>query len=147
MTRFLTLAALAIVTLVAAVSGQQTDRSRQPAPPIPRPAAGSSPSASPAPAAAPSSTALAQRYCVTCHSDRARTGGLTLEGLDPDHADAHAEVWEKAIKKLRAGMMPPAGAPRPARAELDAFRHGLESSIDGASAARPNPGTTSLHRL
>jgi hypothetical protein len=97
---------------------------------------------------APSSNAaLLQRYCVTCHSDRAKTGGLTLEGLDPDRPQANTEVWEKAIRKLRAGLMPPAGAPRPARLELDGFRRSLETSIDRAAMARPDPGTTALHRL
>src|SRR5712691_12479410 len=72
--------------------------------------------------------ALLNRYCVTCHNDRAKTGGLTLAAMDVDHPAADAEVWEKAIRKLRAGLMPPSGAPRPDRATLGAFRHTIEAS-------------------
>jgi hypothetical protein len=90
---------------------------------------------------------LLNRYCLTCHNDRARTGGLTLAALDVDHPAVDAEIWEKAIRKLRAGMMPPAGAPRPDRATLELFRHTIESSIDRAALEHPNPGATPLHRL
>src|SRR5437588_344874 len=87
------------------------------------------------------------KYCLTCHSDNAKTGGLSLEKLDVDHPTADAETWEKAIRKLRAGLMPPAGMPRPDRAAVDAFRSSLEKSIDVAAAQNPNPGATALHRL
>jgi mono/diheme cytochrome c family protein len=87
------------------------------------------------------------RYCVTCHNDRTKTGGLTLAGADPDHPEVDAETWEKVVRKLRAGLMPPSGAPRPPRDALEAFRRGIETSIDRAALERPNPGTTSLHRL
>ena len=70
-----------------------------------------------------------------------------LASLDAGRPETDTEVWEKAIRKLRAGLMPPAGAPRPARGELDAFRHTIEASIDRAAMAKPNPGTTALHRL
>ena len=136
MTRFLTLASVAMVTLMASVAGQST--------PAPAPAARQTAGTV---AGSPTRAEILQRYCVTCHNDRAKTGGLTLEGLDAEHPDMDPEVWEKATRKLRAGMMPPAGAPRPARAELETFRKAIESSIDRAAAARPNPGATSLHRL
>src|SRR5437660_10001734 len=74
------------------------------------------------------------KYCLTCHNDKAKTGGLSLEKLDVDHPAADAETWEKAIRKLRAGLMPPAGMPRPDRAAVDAFRSSLEKSIDVAAA-------------
>src|SRR5215467_9307831 len=90
---------------------------------------------------------LVTKYCVTCHSDRAKTGGLSLEKLDAEHAAANAETWEKAIRKLRAGLMPPSGAARPDRATLESFRATLESGIDTAAAQHKNPGVTSLHRL
>jgi uncharacterized protein DUF1592/uncharacterized protein DUF1588/uncharacterized protein DUF1587/uncharacterized protein DUF1585/uncharacterized protein DUF1595 len=95
----------------------------------------------------PAPRALLNRYCVTCHNDTAKTGGLTLAAIDVAHPDVDAEVWEKVIRKLRAGLMPPAGAPRPERGALEAFRRGLEASIDRAALAAPNPGATSLHRL
>src|SRR5690349_19164439 len=62
--------------------------------------------------------AVMTRYCVTCHSERLKTGGLVLEGVDPEQAGAHAEVLERAVRKLRVGAMPPAGAPRPDDATL-----------------------------
>ena len=91
--------------------------------------------------------ALLNQYCVTCHSDAAKTGGLTLARLDLDHSAADAEIWEKVIKKLRAGLMPPTGARRPERAALEGLRRSIETSIDRSAAAKPNPGATSLHRL
>jgi uncharacterized protein DUF1592/uncharacterized protein DUF1588/uncharacterized protein DUF1587/uncharacterized protein DUF1585/uncharacterized protein DUF1595 len=83
-------------------------------------------------------------YCQTCHNDRLKTGGLSLEGLT---VDRDAETWEKVIRKVRSGMMPPAGAKRPERAALDAFAGSIESAIDRAAAANPNPGRAPLHRM
>jgi hypothetical protein len=91
--------------------------------------------------------AIVNQYCVTCHSERLKTGNLVLEKLNPTQASANAETWERVIRKVRAGMMPPAGAPRPDRGTLDAFAASLETQLDRASAAHPNPGATALHRL
>ena len=90
---------------------------------------------------------LLNQYCVVCHSDGLKTGGLTLEKLDPARAGEAAETWEKVVRKVRAGMMPPSGARRPDRAALDAFAAKLEGTLDQAAAAHPNPGSTGLHRL
>jgi hypothetical protein len=90
---------------------------------------------------------LVDKYCVTCHSEKAKTGGLVLEKMDADHPAANAELWERVIRKLRAGLMPPSGAPRPDRAVLEGFRGTLEVSIDRAAQAKPDPGATVLHRL
>jgi hypothetical protein len=100
-------------------------------------------------AAAPASSqqALVNRYCVTCHSDRAQTGNLSLQNLDVTNPAANAEVWEKVARKLRAGLMPPSGASRPDRAALDGLRQSIETSIDRAASQKPNPGATALHRL
>ena len=94
-----------------------------------------------------SAQATLDKYCVTCHNDRLKTGGLTLSPLDVEHPAVDAETWEKAVRKLRAGLMPPAGAPRPDRATLDALRSSIETSIDRAAFEKPNPGATPLHRL
>ncbi len=75
-----------------------------------------------------------------------KTGGLSLEGLSPDRS-GDAETWEKAVRKVRAGLMPPAGAKRPERAALDAFAGSIETAIDRAAAASPNPGRAPLHRM
>jgi mono/diheme cytochrome c family protein len=91
--------------------------------------------------------ALLDQYCVTCHNSRAQTGGLALDAVSRDRVEADAEVWEKVIRKVRAGLMPPAGRPRPPRATLDAFAAAIENSIDRAAAAAPHPGRVPLHRM
>jgi hypothetical protein len=91
--------------------------------------------------------AFLNQYCVTCHNEKAKVAGLMLDKMDVDHAGDQAEIWEKVVRKLRTGMMPPSGARRPDRSTIDAFTSKLEASIDRASAAKPNPGTTALHRL
>ena len=113
----------------------------------------SSPAASRALVAAPQAAApdahraLIDRYCVSCHSDRLKTAGLSLESLDLRQIAQHKDAWEKVVRKVSAGAMPPAGAPRPAPTELAALVASLENSLDRAAAARPNPGRPVLHRL
>jgi hypothetical protein len=91
--------------------------------------------------------ALLDRYCIGCHNEKTRSGNLAIDKLDFAHAGNNAEAWEKVVRKIRAGMMPPAGMPRPDRATLDDFATKLELALDSAAAAKPNPGTTGLHRL
>jgi hypothetical protein len=83
---------------------------------------------------------------VTCHNDRVKTANLTLEGLDLAKVADRAELWEKVIRKLRAGVMPPPDRPRPPLAEYEGLRDWLEAEVDRASAT-PNPGSVVLHRL
>jgi mono/diheme cytochrome c family protein len=99
------------------------------------------------PAAAAPSAALLTQYCVTCHNARTKAGGLTLDPAELTQIDRHAETWEKVIRKLQTGMMPPSGAPRPPRAALDGFVASLQTQIDRAAAATPFAGTPALHRL
>src|SRR5438477_10294698 len=96
---------------------------------------------------ADSPQALLNTYCITCHNERAKTGGLALDQLDSQHVGENAETWEKVVRKIRSGMMPPSGARRPDRTTLDAFVTSLEAKLDREAAAKPNPGTTALHRL
>jgi hypothetical protein len=91
--------------------------------------------------------ALLDRYCVTCHNDRVKTANLSLQGLDLARVGEHAELWEKVIRKLRAGVMPPPELPRPSLAEYEGLRDWLEAEIDRAAATKPNPGAVVLHRL
>jgi hypothetical protein len=92
--------------------------------------------------------AVLDKYCVTCHSERLRTSGLVLEGIDVANPAAHADVWERVLTKLHARSMPPAGMPRPDVAVYDAMASSLEASIDRAWAANPNPGRiAAVHRL
>jgi hypothetical protein len=87
------------------------------------------------------------RYCVTCHSERTRTAGLVLEGANPASAAHDPELWEKVARKLRAGMMPPPGMPAPDAGARAALVASIESSLDSAAAAAPNPGRPLAHRL
>ncbi len=91
--------------------------------------------------------ALIDRYCVTCHNQRLKTANLALDTLALAHPEQDAVVWERAIRKLRAGMMPPPGAPRPAVADAQALAAYLETTLDKAGAANPNPGSVRIHRL
>ena len=90
---------------------------------------------------------LIRTYCLACHNDSLKTGGLSLEGLSLNRASTDAETLEKVVRKVRAGLMPPAGARRPERPQLDAFAGSIETAIDSAAAAAPNPGRTPLHRM
>jgi mono/diheme cytochrome c family protein len=90
---------------------------------------------------------VVDRYCVTCHSPRLRAGGLALDALRVADAERDPQTWEKVVRKVRTGMMPPSGAPRPDRATLDRLASSIEAEIDRAAAASPNPGVTALHRL
>ena len=86
-------------------------------------------------------------YCAGCHNDKLKSGGLSLAALDAVHPERDAREWEKVVVKLRAGMMPPAGAPRPAKAAIQDFASSVEASLDRAAALKPNPGRPALHRL
>ena len=106
----------------------------------------------PAPLAPPPPAAefasLTTQYCVSCHSDRLKTAGLSLQGLDLSTVPEHAEVWEKVMRKMRTGEMPPATVrTRPDTKTETAFASYLESSIDYSAYLHPNPGRTPVHRL
>jgi hypothetical protein len=100
----------------------------------------------PVPAGEAQSKLVAQ-YCAGCHSEKGKAGGLTLVGFDAAKADKNAEVAEKMIRKLRAGMMPPPGARRPDAATIGAFVDSLETKIDNAAAVNPDPGWRPFQRL
>ena len=87
------------------------------------------------------------RYCVTCHNERLKTGGLTLDTIGVDDISEGAEVWEKVIRKLRGSLMPPAGRPRPDSATSNLVVSTLEEELDRAAATDPDPGRRTLHRL
>jgi hypothetical protein len=91
--------------------------------------------------------AFVKQYCVSCHNARVTSGGLALDALDLASVDRHADVWEKVVRKLRTGMMPPEGAPKPATAMRESFTVSLESALDRAAAQQLDPGAPGLHRL
>ncbi|HEX7235670.1 MAG TPA: DUF1592 domain-containing protein [Gammaproteobacteria bacterium] len=96
---------------------------------------------------AASAKMVIERYCTDCHNDAERAGEMTLERMALTDVGAHADVWEKVVRKLRGRMMPPAGEPLPDAAATDELVAYLEERLDAAAAAHPNPGAKSLHRL
>jgi mono/diheme cytochrome c family protein len=93
--------------------------------------------------------ATVKQYCVTCHNDRAKTGGVSFEGLTPEAIGQHADVFEKAVRKLRGRVMPPPGARQPDAHAVDSLVAWLEDSLDRAAAAGPShlSDQVVLHRL
>src|SRR6185369_248394 len=83
----------------------------------------------------------------TCHNQRLKTAGLLLDGMDLEHVGKDAAAWEKVVRKIRTGMMPPSGARRPERAVLDGFASDLEGRLDKAVAPGANLDAPALHRL
>ncbi len=99
-------------------------------------------------AAAAGGRQLLDRYCLTCHNQRLETAGLSLEAFDLTHVAADAAVWEQVVQKLRTGTMPPSNRRQPPDADRLALLAWLETSLDAAAEARPNPGRTeTLRRL
>jgi hypothetical protein len=142
MTHRSTAAAIAVASVVA-MSGYVTagggGQSARPA------AITTSPSTSDA-----SARVVLNQYCVTCHNDRnkANAGGLALDEVDTGHVGAAPEVWERVVRKLRAGLMPPVGRPRPDAATYEGLLRWAQGSLDHAAAEHPNPGRKdTFHRL
>jgi cytochrome c5 len=143
-------ARLAVVTMVMALAGQLGSAPEAAGPPLPQPAAAAVPqntSAAAAPGLASQPRALLDKYCVTCHNERLRTASLTLDRADISQIGAAPELWEKVLRKLNTGAMPPAGAPRPDAAASGAFVSWLDGELLRAAAAHPQPGRPTLHRL
>jgi mono/diheme cytochrome c family protein len=95
---------------------------------------------------APDATFLT-KYCITCHNPRAKTGGLSLDAEGLKHVGADVEVWEKVVRKLRTGMMPPSGMPRPDAATIGAFASSLEAQLDQANPPGAHPEMPAFQRL
>ncbi|HUE84948.1 MAG TPA: DUF1587 domain-containing protein, partial [Vicinamibacterales bacterium] len=129
---FLGLAAYDVVSGAPPQTG--SDRPRQ------------APSASAA-VAASGHRAVLDKYCVTCHNQRAKTAGLALDALDPARVSDSAEAWETVVRKIRSGAMPPVGMPRPDKALADGVVSWLETELDRAALEDPNPGRPTLQRL
>ncbi|HUE87035.1 MAG TPA: DUF1592 domain-containing protein [Vicinamibacterales bacterium] len=159
MKRLLAIPGTVVLVLGVVAANGQAPRAQAPAPVA---SAASGPtrttSAQPKPAPVASHTSSAslsveaqaatvKQYCATCHNDRMKAGGLTLASFDAANLTSHAELVEKMIRKLRAGMMPPAGARRPDEATLMQLAAAFETRIDRAAAANPNPGSRPFQRL
>jgi len=109
--------------------------------------AASAQAGAPAQAVAAPPRAVLDKYCVTCHNQRMKTGGLALDVLDLAQLSEHADVWEKVVRKIRTGAMPPVGRPRPDQALSESLASWLEADLDRAALEHPNPGRPTLHRL
>jgi hypothetical protein len=101
-----------------------------------------------APASSPSpQQALINQYCVTCHNQRSKTANVMFDTMDLSDVSKNAEIWERAVRKLRGGMMPPPGARRPDLASVEGLASYLETALDKAAAAHPNAGRVAVHRM
>src|SRR6187200_26757 len=106
----------------------------------------------PAAAAAPAADAekhlgTIKQYCVACHNDRTKTAGVSFEGMTPASISEHADVFEKAVRKLRGKVMPPPGSRQPDPATADALVAWLETTLDKAAGQAHVPDKIELHRL
>ena len=99
------------------------------------------------PSASPDYGSVVNKYCVSCHNERLKTAGLMLDKANITDPSATPDVWEKAIRKMRVGMMPPQGAPHPDAQTETALMSYLTTSLDRAVASHPNPGRPLVHRL
>ena len=102
--------------------------------------------AAPAQSALPPERALVNKYCAGCHNTRLKTAGLALDAVAKEPVTSHPETWEKVVRRLRARQMPPAGLPRPNESGYQSVLASLESTLDRAAAAHPNPGRTDTFR-
>src|SRR5262245_43368290 len=139
MKRFALASGVLVVTLTAAAWWPVTI--------VAKPAAAIAQGAATQPRTEAPDRALLDKYCVTCHNQRLKTADLVLDTVDLASVGSNAELFERIVRKLRNGQMPPDGRPHPEPAALDAFLKGLETSLDRAAAASPNPGRVASHRL
>jgi hypothetical protein len=140
--------AVAVAVWVVALGVAATTQNRPPASPAPiAPAASGRDRQNPGEGGQDAATQTVKQYCVGCHSDRTKAGDLSLAAFDATRASEHPEAAERMIRKLRAGMMPPAGARRPDDSTLQNLRRELETHMDRWAAAHPNPGWRPFQRL
>ena len=90
--------------------------------------------------------AVVSRYCTECHSEAERSGGLVLERPDLAHPEAQRAKWEKVVHKLRAGLMPPPGEPRPGNEAISGLVSYLENTLDSAAVKPLGPPVRRLNR-
>jgi mono/diheme cytochrome c family protein len=148
MTKFTAASTATLTAIVALGLGLSAQTTPAPAKAAPKPAlAVAHKAAAPQPAATAPQPDITKQYCIGCHSEKGKAGGLSLVSFDATHAEQNAEVSEKIIHKLRLGMMPPPGMRRPDAAVLSQFVTSLESKVDAAAAVHPNPGRRPFQRL
>jgi hypothetical protein len=131
---------VAVTLLAATIFPSKSALSQTSAQPVPTSQAANAPHAL-------TPRGLVEQYCVVCHNQKTLTAGVSLEGIDFSNPAANAAIMERVLRKVRTGEMPPAGMPRPPAPVLTAFTKSLESTLDQAAAAHPNPGRPAIHRL
>ncbi len=92
-------------------------------------------------------TAVISKYCLGCHNDKFKSGNMSLTGFGVEHPEKNPELTENMIKKMRVGLMPKMGAPRPDAETMKSFVDALETAMDKSVALRPNPGSRPFQRL
>ena len=127
------LAGVAFITSLTRVSTAPQDEGR--------------PKTAPTSVSADAQMATVKQYCVTCHNDRAKTGGVSFEGMTAESVGQHADVFEKAVRKLRGRVMPPPGSRQPDSAAVDSLVGWLETSLDRVEAKAHITDRLVLHRL
>jgi mono/diheme cytochrome c family protein len=105
------------------------------------------PASQPAAEETPSPASLTEQYCLACHNDNLKTAGISLQRLNASDVSTDAYVWEKVLRKVSAGEMPPAGMPHPDQPAVAAFTSWLTDALDRAAEKNPDPGRPTLHRL
>jgi mono/diheme cytochrome c family protein len=158
--RFLAVSALSLsfIALSGGLSaGSQATRPAQPAQPGQAPATpakvSTATTAATAANTAPTPVAyqeMVNKYCITCHNEKAKIPAgapLALDTANLKDPGANPVIWEKVVRKLGVGAMPPQGSPTPGAAQLNAFRSSLITSLDSAAATKNNPGRYVIHRL
>ncbi len=127
-----------VLGLLVHVSPAQP-QSSQPAPAVP--------AAAPVVPSAPSPNLIVKQYCVGCHNAKLKTAGVSVQGLDVSRVSEDAATWEKILRKVNAGQMPPAGMPHPSASVTAKFTKTIADGLDREAAAHPNPGRPTIHRL
>src|SRR6185503_8114364 len=90
---------------------------------------------------------MLMQYCTACHNDKLKTAGMSVVPLDADNIQANQATWEKILRRLSLGEMPPRGMPRPPKEQITDFTHWLATSLDSDAAAHPNPGRATVRRM
>jgi mono/diheme cytochrome c family protein len=137
------IALIAVISLTVVLTGSQAGMfTAAPVSPLAQGA-----SSTPQTSGAEAQLATIKQYCAGCHNDRAKTGGVSFDGLKPENIGQHADVFEKAIRKLNGRVMPPPGSRQPAAKDIDSLVAWLESSLDQAAGKAHIPDQVVLHRL
>ena len=140
-----TIAATAALLTQTAMRSQSQPAGTAAPQPKSRPAP--SPAAAAAPANAAAQGAMMKEYCGSCHNDKLKVGGLSLESADVSRVSDKPELWEKVVRKMRAGLMPPPGVRRPDPQSYERLTEWLESALDRNAVSKVNAGSMGIHRL